>query len=321
MRTAGNDRGGDRDGGSSEDPAPADSTHIAHDNSAHERTQRLVRPAETARNGADGPNEANGQHRATSDGHTRTFSRADYQGVLGDATEPPNGPRRDEATEPPDGSPPRDDVPSRPRRRRFRKRWIVALAMLVVLLSPFATWVWVWSTARGDARPQSDAIVVLGASQYNGDPSPIFEARLRHAAELHQEGVAPMIVTVGGNQPGDNYTEGGAGHDWLVETGVPADQVMSIDEGSDTLGSIQAVAHTFQDQKWHSSVIVTDPWHSLRSRQVARDLGIDAEASPVRSGPAVQERETQLWYITRETASLWYYWIFGDSSDIVVHAA
>ncbi len=239
---------------------------------------------------------------------TRAFSRADYPDLGAADDEPPS-------------APPRRPVLTHPRRRRFRIRRLVALIALIAFLVPAASWGWVWHTARQDERPSSDAIVVLGASQYNGRPSPIFEARLQHAAELYQAGVAPVIVTVGGNQPGDNYTEGGSGRDWLIQVGVPAEQLVAIGEGSDTLRSFEAVAHVFQQREWESAVIVSDPWHSLRSRQIAGDLGIEAATSPARSGPAVQERETQLWYITRETASLWYYWIFGDSSDITVEAA
>ncbi|MDT0302081.1 YdcF family protein [Streptomonospora wellingtoniae] len=238
-------------------------------------------------------------------------------GPSGDGTDRPDGP------DGPWGRGPRGDAPApRPRRRRrVRLRWIVALVLLLVLAAPPATWVWVWYTARADERPASDAILVLGASQYNGRPSPIFEARLAHAENLYRAGVAPAVVTVGGNQPGDNYTEGGSGRDWLVEQGVPAADVVAVEEGDDTLKSIEAVSEVFENRDWSSVVIVTDPWHSLRSREMAGDHGMEAATSPSRSGPAVIERETQLWYITRETASLWYYWIFGDSSDIEVDAA
>ncbi|MFC3519758.1 YdcF family protein [Streptomonospora nanhaiensis] len=224
--------------------------------------------------------------------------------------EPPRSRRRGRGT---------DDPP--PRRRRLRIGRIIALVLLVAVAIPPATWGWVWLTARADERPASDAIVVLGASQYNGRPSPIFEARLAHAETLYREGVAPMIVTVGGNQPGDNFTEAGSGRDWLVAQGVPAENVVAVGEGNDTLQSMRAVARVYAEQGWSSAVIVSDPWHSLRSRLMAEDFGIEAATSPSRSGPAVLERKTQLWYITRETASLWYYWIFGDSSDIEVDAA
>ncbi|GAA3749636.1 YdcF family protein [Salinactinospora qingdaonensis] len=220
----------------------------------------------------------------------------------------------------------RPEPPPPAQRRRSRLRWLrpgrlIALVLALCVALPCGTWVWVWWVARQDDRPTSDAIVVLGASQYNGRPSPIFEARLDHAAGLYEEGVAPTIITVGGNQPGDNYTEGGSGRTWLVESGIPGDHVIGIGEGSDTLQSLRAVSEVYEQRGWDSAVIVTDPWHSLRSRLMAEDLSIDAATSPSRSGPAVRERTTQLWYITRETASLWWYWIVGESSGIEVDAA
>ena len=210
----------------------------------------------------------------------------------------------------------------RPRkRRRFRLGRIITLILLVALAIPPATWGWVWYTARQDDREASDAIIVLGASQYNGVPSPVFEARLRQAQALYLDEVAPVIITVGGKQPDDNFTEAAAGRNWLVDVGIPADHVVAVEEGRDTLQSFQAVAEVYEANQWETAILVSDPWHSLRSKVMAADFGIDAGTSPSRSGPAVIERRTQLWYITRETASLWYYWIFNDSSEVRVNAA
>ena len=192
--------------------------------------------------------------------------------------------------------------------------------MVLAILIPLVTWTRVWHTARADDRPASDAILVLGASQYNGQPSPVFEARLQHAAELYQQGVAPAIVTVGGGQPGDNFTEGESGQDWLVDVGIPPEQVIGVGEGGDTLDSIEAVVPVFDEHDWETAVVVTDPWHALRSLSIAGDVGIEAASSPARSGPVVQSRETQLWYITRESASLMYYRTFGESADVTVEA-
>ncbi|MGW8433818.1 YdcF family protein [Nocardiopsis sp. NPDC055879] len=211
--------------------------------------------------------------------------------------------------------------PRRRKRRRFRLGRIITLILLVALAIPPATWGWVWYTARQDDREASDAIIVLGASQYNGVPSPVFEARLRQAQVLYLDGVAPVIVTVGGKQPDDNFTEAAAGRNWLVDVGVPADHVVAVEEGSDTLQSFQAVSEVYEANEWETAILVSDPWHSLRSKVMASDFGIEAGTSPSRSGPAVIERRTQLWYITRETASLWYYWIFNDSSELRVNAA
>ncbi|OOC53035.1 MULTISPECIES: YdcF family protein [Nocardiopsis] len=229
----------------------------------------------------------------------------------------------DARPEPPSRRPrePRESRGPRRGRRRFRLRWLVTLLLLIALALPFGTWGWVWYTARQDDRVPSDAIVVLGASQYNGVPSPVYEARLRHAQVLYLEGVAPVIVTVGGKLPDDNFTEAASGRNWLIEVGVPGDQIIAVEEGRDTLQSIDAVSEVFEEHSWDTAILVSDPWHSLRSAQMAADYGIDAGTSPSRSGPAVIERSTQLWYISRETAALWYYWIFKDSSDLQVNAA
>ncbi|CAL9409344.1 hypothetical protein SUDANB121_01636 [Nocardiopsis dassonvillei] len=272
-----------------------------------------------------GPGEPAGAAQASA---TRAFTRppeaSATRGSVRGATAPepadpvPARPRRDR-TRP--AEPRRTRPAPRPRRRRLRLRWIITAVLLTVLALPPATWGWVWYTARQDDRAATDAIVVLGASQYNGVPSPVFEARLRHAQVLYLDGVAPMIVTVGGKQPGDNYTEAAAGRNWLIEVGIPSDRIIAVEEGSDTLQSIRAVSLVFTDNDWDQATLVSDPWHSLRSKVMASDHGIDSGTSPSRSGPAVIERRTQLWYITRETASLWYYWIFNDSSDIRVNAA
>ncbi|MGB3443820.1 MAG: YdcF family protein [Actinophytocola sp.] len=165
----------------------------------------------------------------------------------------------------------------------------------------------VWQVARGDDRATADVVLVLGAAQYAGTPSKVLEARLRHAKNLYDEGVAPYIVTTGGNQPGDTYTEAAAGVRWLTEHGVPEDHVIPVGEGNDTLGSIKAAAEEIHDHGWKSAVIVSDPWHSLRARTMASDLGLDAWSSPTHSGPIVQTRQTQVRYILYETAALLYY--------------
>jgi uncharacterized SAM-binding protein YcdF (DUF218 family) len=200
-----------------------------------------------------------------------------------------------------------DDAPSAPGRRPVRVRRVVALALLVAL---FMSFLWVgsvpvriWWTARQDQRPHSDVLLVLGASQYNGTPSPVLQARLAHALTLYHDGVAPRIVTVGGKRPGDRFTEAASGKDWLVARGVPASAVLAVQSGTDTWNSMQAVDAEMDSHGWRSAVIVTDPWHSFRSREMARHLGIQAATSPTRSGPIVQERHTEERYVIRETGA------------------
>ncbi len=184
---------------------------------------------------------------------------------------------------------------------------ILVGGLLMIVAVVGTTALRVWQVARIDDQQPADAVVVLGAAQYNGEPSAILASRLRHAAELYAAGVAPRIVTVGGNQNGDRYTEAEASRRYLVERGVPAQAVDTVPTGADTLRSLEAVAERARDQGWESALLVSDPWHSLRARTMARDAGLDAWTSPTRSGPVVQTRETQLRYIYRETGALLFY--------------
>jgi uncharacterized SAM-binding protein YcdF (DUF218 family) len=219
----------------------------------------------------------------------------------------------------------RDDEPVVPydeessgRRRRTPWRWVVRTFFLVVALivgTPLAAGFYVWYVAREDVRTHSDAILVLGAAQFNGTPGDVLEWRLRHALSLYQAGVAKHIVTVGGNRPGDNFTEAGSGKTWLNEHGVPASRLVSVPTGSDTLQSMIAVGSEYRKLGWHTAVIVTDPPHTLRSRTMARANGIQAVTSPTRSGPMVYSRDTELHYIVRETGGYLYFQLYGRWHD------
>jgi vancomycin permeability regulator SanA len=183
----------------------------------------------------------------------------------------------------------------------------VLVLVAVAVVVPVAVGARVWYDARQDSHPKSDAIIVLGAAQYNGRPSPTLQWRLVHALKLYRQGVAPAIVTVGGKRPGDNFTEASAGRNWLARHGVPESRLVAVREGYDTLTSLEAVGRAYKELHWRSGVIVSDPWHALRSRTMAGDNGIKAAVSPTRSGPSVQTRDTQFHYIARETGGyLWY---------------
>jgi uncharacterized SAM-binding protein YcdF (DUF218 family) len=188
---------------------------------------------------------------------------------------------------------------------------VLALALTVLVLTMGRVW-WV---ARQDDRRASDVIVVLGAAQFDGRPSSVFTARLVHARDLYQEHVAPRIVTVGGNRAGDRFTEASAGRQWLSAHGVPASRIVAVGTGGDTLTSVRAVSHEMQQRRWSTAVIVTDPWHCLRTRSMAHDSGMDAVTSPTRQGPAVRTRQTEIHYIFRESLGYLYYKAFHRSSD------
>ena len=191
---------------------------------------------------------------------------------------------------------------------------LVAALVLLVLIVLGITAGRIWWFARQDDRRVSDAIVVLGAAQFDGRPSSVFTARLVHARDLWQDDVAPRIITVGGNRAGDRFTEAAAGKAWLTQHGVPANRIVAVGTGSDTLSSMSAVSDRMQARDWSTAVVVTDPWHALRTRAMATDQGIDAVMSPTRQGPAVRQRATELRYIARETLGYLFYKAFGRSA-------
>lgn len=192
---------------------------------------------------------------------------------------------------------------------------LVLGAVLIAIVLVSGTAVRVWQVARISDYSHADAIVVLGAAQYSGTPSSVFEARLEHARKLYESGVAPLVITVGGKQVGDKYTEAAAGKQYLTEQGVPAGDIVAVEEGSDTLRSVEAVTAAMLERGLDTAVLVSDPWHSLRTRTMARDSGVDAWTNPTRQGPAVFTRESQLHGILRETGALLWYQLTHFSAD------
>lgn len=194
---------------------------------------------------------------------------------------------------------------------------------LVGLLVVAGTWVRVGQIGAQDMTASGgsgvvdgvDAIVVLGAAQYDGDPSPVFRARLDHAAQLYRDGVASHLVTIGGGQPGDRTTEGQAGVDYLAAAGIDPSALTAVGAGSDTLASLRAAAPVLAGHGWTSVVLVTDPAHSARSALMARDLRWTVRTSPVRVGPAVRA-DVQTEYRLRETLGVLFYRITGGSSGV-----
>lgn len=143
----------------------------------------------------------------------------------------------------------------------------------------------VWMAGRTDDRRAVDAIVVMGAAQYDGRPTPQFKARLDHALELWMDGVAPIIVTTGGNQPGDRFTEGGSGAKYLNERGVDSSSLVIEEAGSTTRQSLVGVAGLLFERGAEHVVIVTEPFHALRSQLIAQDLGLHVSLSSTQTSP------------------------------------
>jgi uncharacterized SAM-binding protein YcdF (DUF218 family) len=147
------------------------------------------------------------------------------------------------------------------------------------------TVVQVWRAARADDARPSEAIVVLGAAQYDGRPSQAFAARLDHARDLYEQGIAPLIVVTGGKLAGDRYTEAGVGADYLIARGVPDSAILRETTSRNSWESLQASARFLFPQGIRRVVLVSDPFHSLRIRLTAEEIGFDAVTSPTRTSP------------------------------------
>lgn len=178
---------------------------------------------------------------------------------------------------------------------------LMLLGVLAVVVAPFYAGWRVLSDSSVNDKEATDAIVVLGAAQYDGEPSPVLKARLEHAENLYRQQVAPRIVTVGGKQPGDRYTEAGAGVKYLVEDGIPAADISAVGKGNDTMESLRAVAKMADREGWRSVTLVSDPAHMARVNAIAEQLGFDTHLSPTRKGDGTTLTGS---YIARETAGL-----------------
>ncbi|MGD9794000.1 MAG: YdcF family protein [Acidimicrobiia bacterium] len=163
-------------------------------------------------------------------------------------------------------------------------RAAVAVTM-VAALYVMATVVQVWSASRADERVAVDAIVVLGAAQYDGRPSPVLAARLDHALELWQQGLAPLVVVTGGKQSADRFTEARASADYLIERGVPDAAILREVQGRTSWESLAAAARILRERDLRSVLLVSDPYHAKRIAAIATELGLSAHVSSTRTSP------------------------------------
>ena len=176
--------------------------------------------------------------------------------------------------------------------------------LVVALLLPVVVAARIVQVAQRDDRSAVDAIVVLGAAANGGTPGHVLEARLDHALELYSEGVAPVIVTAGGVGAGESVSEGAAGREWLIAEGVPAEAVVAVGVGGDTISSLQAVELEQRGRGWESVLLVSDPWHLYRTRAMAEEVGLPvAGTSPAATGPNVERVDRIAFNVVRETAA------------------
>ena len=186
---------------------------------------------------------------------------------------------------------------------------LAALTALAIAASAMA----VWRAAHTDDASivsHVDAIIVLGAAQYGGDPSPVFEGRLEHALLLYDEERAPLVIVLGGGRAGDATTEAEAGVAYLRDHGVPTTALRASAHGSTTWESLVAVRPILDELEVGSVFLVSDPWHNLRVERMAHDLGIEGYASATWRSAARSE-STRLDGYLRETFAYLAYRLAG----------
>ncbi len=174
--------------------------------------------------------------------------------------------------------------------------WLLATA----LVSYGLLFGWVWRVSRLDQRNPADAIVVLGAAQYNGRPSPVLKARLDHAIALYRQGLASVVVVTGGIGTGDRMSEASVGHRYLRSQLLPDSVIIVRPDGRTTEESIHSVAEWMHERELFRVLLVSDPFHMARLCLEARHAGLDAESSPTRASPIVPGSRTEAGYLALE---------------------
>ena len=193
---------------------------------------------------------------------------------------------------------------------KTRLRWGVRL-LVVIAAGYCAALAMVIAVSRDDQRQPVDAIVVLGAAQYNGRPSPVLRARLDHALILYRAGLAPIVVVTGGVAEGDRTSEAEVGGQYLQSIGVPDSAVAVLPEGRSTEASLASVAAWLRVRHLRTVLLVSDPFHMLRLRLEARRLRLHAYTSPTTTSPISRSLRRELLYFGAEAFKVPVSWIRG----------
>src|SRR3954465_3811579 len=165
--------------------------------------------------------------------------------------------------------------------------------------------------SQQDQRRAVDAIVVLGAAQYNGRPSPVLRARLDHALQLYGEGLAPRMVVPGGVGRGDPTSEAIVGRHYLLARNVPPAAVVVQPQGRSTQASMTAVADWLESEGLHSVILVSDPFHMFRLRLEARRTNLEAYTSPTESSPISENPVLAPRFLLAEGVKVPIAWVKG----------
>jgi uncharacterized SAM-binding protein YcdF (DUF218 family) len=192
-----------------------------------------------------------------------------------------------------------------------RRRSMAAAVVIVLLILGWAAVVLtVAVTAARDEATTADAIAVLGAAQYNGRPSPVFRARLDHAATLYQRGLAPVVLVTGGVGAGDTVSESEVGRRYLLKLGLPEDGAVALPATATTYASLESVAGWFQGKQSRRVVLVSDGFHMLRLRIIAQRLRLAPFTSPAANSPIRANTRLNAGYMLGEGLKVPLTWLF-----------
>jgi len=191
-------------------------------------------------------------------------------------------------------------------------RVIVAVLVGALVLIAWTT-IRIWDVGNHDEARTADAIVVLGAAQYNGQPSPILRARLDHAIDLYRSGIAKWFIVTGGKAQGDRTTEAASARSYAIGRGVPDQAILVEDKGRTTLESLQAVGSILRGKHLSSAVFVSDRTHMLRVLRIARDVGVTAFGSPTGTSPTDQTAGSRAEATIHELGGLALYFVTGET--------
>jgi uncharacterized SAM-binding protein YcdF (DUF218 family) len=198
-------------------------------------------------------------------------------------------------------------------------RRVAGLVLLVAAMVYTVALVMVLVVSQQDQRLPADAIVVLGAAQYNGRPSPVLRARLDHALQLYREGLAPRVVVTGGVGRGDTTSEATVARQYLVTRKVPADVVIEQPQGRSTQASMTAVADWLAAAHLKRVILVSDPFHMFRLRLEARRTDLEAYTSPTESSPISDNPVLELRYLAAEAFKIPVTWFQATLSPLTSH--
>jgi len=169
---------------------------------------------------------------------------------------------------------------------------------------------WIYEQGSKDEATQADVIIVLGATQWDGQPSPVLKARLDHAISLYNKRLAPSVILTGGVGKGEQLSEAEVSRNYVVKHSIPDSAILMEQRGQTSLQSIRAAKQIMDERGMKSAILVSDPFHMLRILRMARDCGIQAYGSPTRTSPISKNKWAEFKYVVRECVFYLKYLLF-----------